>query len=212
MRKLLLVLTLLFTIASFGQKQKATLYFRDGTILDGLAKITPFNDIKFRENKNSKKNTYDSKLVYKLILEEKGRSTEYHYKIVFERLNPILLAVLLKGRLAVYRETQVNYDGSTSPILYITKDDSDLAHILGYTGFSDNSSLFKPDYNDLSNYGSKSNKFKKEILTYIEDCPDLVDKIKNDLYKRKSIDEVINFYNENCGGKLEESTNTEIKD
>jgi len=208
MRKLFLVFTLLFAIASFGQEAKgfymknknATIYFRDSTTLDGLAKITSFNDIKFRKNKKSKKITYNSKLVYKLIIHKKDIDIEYHYKIVFERPNPILLEIAVKGRLSLYRELQVYTYNSGSPVLYVTKDDSDFADIIGYT-----------------KSGSKSKKNIKELLSYIEDCPNLVDLIQNGKFKHKSIEEIIKYYNLHCvEKKIEEqkteSTNTEIKD
>ena len=206
-KKIIFLLVLFISVASFGQKakglymkkQKATLYFRDGTTLEGLAKITSFNDIKFIKNKKSKKITYNSKLVYKLIIHNKNVDIEFHYKIVFERPNPILLEVAVNGRLSLYRELQVSYYNASTPILYVAKNNSDFAYIIGHTSS-----------------GSTSNRSKKEILNYVEDCPSLVKLIQNKKYKSKNIEWIVKYYNEHCGkeniaSQKEESTNTEIK-
>lgn len=40
--------------------------------------------------------------------------------------------------------------------------------------------------------------FKKTASNYFKDCPSLVDKLKNKIFKKRDIEEVVTYYNTNC--------------
>ncbi len=67
-KKLLLTIVLISTILG-AQSQKATLYFRDGTELKGLAKlIRGGTEVKYRKDKKSKIIVYNSQKIDKITL------------------------------------------------------------------------------------------------------------------------------------------------
>ena len=65
MKRVLIIISLLFFIPTIAQKQEAILYLKDGSKLKGLAKIED-HKIKFRLNKGKKKQWYDHQSVIKL--------------------------------------------------------------------------------------------------------------------------------------------------
>ncbi len=63
MKKIIFILAFLVVLPMAAQKNEATLYFRDGTVIKGLAKIVPIgyiDKIKFRKKKGAKKLFYSS--------------------------------------------------------------------------------------------------------------------------------------------------------
>jgi len=199
MKKLLFTFTLLITLSSFGQKQKSTLFLRDGTTLEGLAKITPFNKIKFRATKKSKKVIYDSKTVKSIIIQEKkSKNVEYVYRVILDRDNPILLIPLKKGKITIYKEIQKNPGGTKITALYLSNKKEIIAHKLGYINFR-----IIPFIEKGIPFFSIFNNTKKSILKklnpFIKDCPIIVKKLNNNEFKRHNLIEIVQYYNENCG-------------
>ena len=103
MKKIITIICLCFLLKGIAQNKKATLYFKDGTILTGLAKKTDFNEIKFRINKESKNVKYDSRTISKMILNEGKVDVEYVYRTIPDRKNPVLLEPLEKGNITIYK-------------------------------------------------------------------------------------------------------------
>ncbi len=210
-KKIIFILAIFICIASFGQNQKATLYFRDGTIIEGLIKFTLFEDqIKFRKNKKSEKIIYDYKVLKKFETTEEGESVEYHYKInkSSRYITYPLVKLVEKGKKSLYSKQGWVYSAPMGPSGGVGQSYPVTIHYI-----SDNESDF------IYNISSKKvfrGKFKKAGAEYFKDCQSLSEKISSKELKYTDIVEIIKYYNENCGNKSEveensESTNTEIK-
>jgi len=200
-KKVFIIISLLFFIPIVAQKQKATLYFKDGTSLKGLAKFTIFgNEIKFRKEKGSERIIYDSQKIDKILIRKNDRDVMYQYKIIKNKNNPILLELIEAGKVTLYRDLKHRYsqgvpiadargNWSSNPSggtyytisnYYVSKDNEDFVFHLGSKG-----SFF-------------SKNFKKAASNYFKDCSVLVDKIQNKKFRKRDIVEIVEFYNENC--------------
>jgi len=180
-----------------AQNEKATLYFKDGTIQTGLAKITDFNEIKFRLNKDSKKVKYNSKTISKMVLNDGNIDIEYVYRTIPDRKNPVLLEPLEKGIITIYKENKNNVGGTISTFFYISKGNGNMAFKLGYVNYIFHSRIINP--NKRFDYNTKSRKILNKALSSFKDCPDLINKIKNPKFKKKGILKIVKYYNTNCG-------------
>lgn len=202
MKQLLFTLTLLITLSSFSQNQKATLFFRDGTSLEGLARITNFGDkIKFKKDKNSEKIIYNSQKVDKIVIRENDEDVTYQYKIIKNRKTPLLLEPLKEGKVTLYRDLKqgyspgmqmggygvggmgMNFGGGRSYSIssyYVSKDNGNIVIHLG-----DKGTIFTKN-------------FKKAASEYFKGCSELVKKIQSKEYRKRDVVEIVEYYNENC--------------
>lgn len=200
MKKLIILLIVLSSTISYSQRQKATLFFKDGTKIEGLAKITSFGDkIKFKKNKKSEKVFYNSQQIDKIVIRENDVDKTYQYKIIKNKNTPQLLEPLKEGKVTLYRDLKQGYNpgmsmggfgaggmtfggGSYSiSSYYVSKDGGNIVIHLGDSG-----TIFTKN-------------FKKAASEYFSDCAELVKKIETREYKKRHIVEIVEFYNENCG-------------
>ncbi|MEZ4852991.1 hypothetical protein [Flavobacterium sp.] len=47
-------------------------------------------------------------------------------------------------------------------------------------------------------FGYIGNSFKKFINNYFKDCQKLISKVENKEFKKKNLEEIVEFYNSNC--------------
>jgi len=194
MKKILFILAILVVLPLAAQKQEATLYFKDSTVLKGLAKITHSKSILFKKNKEDKKIEYTFEDLRSIEIKENKRSknfTIYCYKII-PKNGYTLLKQIEKGKVNLYMFFDVFHSSKSGPNgsmtmssssinrYYIAKDDKEIVTHLGSNGL-----LF-------------DKKFKKAASTYFKDCPELVTKIQKKKYKKKHIEELVKYYNEKC--------------
>ena len=57
--------------------------------------------------------------------------------------------------------------------------------------------LFEKYYADLVRYGKMN--FKNDMPVFVRKCPALVKLIQDKIYKRGDIEQIVSFYNANCG-------------
>lgn len=192
----------LLSLNCISQNQEAILYLRNGDTIHGLAKITDFGKIKFRYNKKSTKKKYDGKTLKKFEIYEKDtyQLVTYCYKLVQNKRffsNSVLMKLVTEGKINLYTMTST----VTAPIGFGSA---------GGMGFGMNiiSNSFDHYYVcrgnsdfviELATVGSFFGKnFIKAASEYFSDCPDLVKKIENKVYKKRDIEEIIRFYNAKC--------------
>lgn len=182
MKKLLFTLTLLITLSSFGQKQKATLFFKNGVILEGFAHFGSFNSkISYKKTKKSKKLFFDAKTINKIIVHSKKEDSEYHYRRIKGRNSYAFIKPTLKGKVT----------------LYIIKTESDQNH-KSITYFYVSKGV-NEDLKELRSSLRHWTNFKKIASNYFKDCPKLVKKIQSKEFRKRDIVEVVEYYNDNCG-------------
>ena len=194
MKKILIIISLLFFLPTIAQKQKAILFFKDGTELKGRAKISPTGKIKFRKSKGAEKQFFSSKELKSIIIREFDKDVVYKYKLIEERKTILLLEVLEEGKVTLYRTLRSGYvAGATGPNgipmgghsysisnYYVSKGNKNLVVHLGARG-----TIF-------------SKNFKEAASDYFKDCTTLVGKIQSKELKKRDIVEIVEFYNENC--------------
>lgn len=197
MKKIILFIgIILFSLNSNSQNQKATLYLKNGDTIQGLAYITAFGEIKFRNNKKSKKLIYSPDKIIKFELNERDSKNTYIYKSVqgeqrSSSLKPMIL--ITEGKIDLYRITE---SGASAPMgfgdmagmngsysrdtYYVSRDDSD-----NVTKLTTEGTLFGKN-------------FKKVASEYFFDCKILVYYIQKGIYRKRNIEDIVKFYNAKC--------------
>lgn len=222
MKKTLLLLLLFLTAYSISNAQSiipfvnkyknATIYFRDGTVKEGLGKITLLDDkIKFKANKKADKEIYDYRELDKITFKEKKEDKTYQYKI-FKKKNVKkpqypLLEIEVIGNFSLFSK-EVTYTASTPGFGGHSFSVGGNSFSTPATGGFNYSNTYKVYYITKKNSDEVYFIFDKKILggkfiksarKYFEDCPLLVEKINSKEFKRNDIIEIIEFYNKNCG-------------
>jgi hypothetical protein len=193
-KKILFIGILVFSLNCISQNKGATLYLRNGDTLRGLAKFTQ-GGVQFRYNKKSVKENFSDYEIKKIDIEEEGdNSITYRYKLVVNNQQmaiPMPMILIAKGKINLYRMTITNTNfgmfnktqmvtTNTFKHYYVCRNNSDVVTRIAIVGtFLDKN-------------------FIKTASKYFSDCEDLVKKIKNRYYKKKNIEEVVNFYNRKC--------------
>lgn len=193
----ILLLLFLFFISSnvFSQKKKCILYFNDNTTIEGLGKIRSDGAIKFKLNDDSDSKIYAADLIDKIKINENGLTQTYRYKK--EKGNfPLWLKVIVEGKVNLYKnDISGFYFGptgaagfgapmamSSGPVIYY------------YVSHEGDTEVFK-----ITSIGNFSKNFKKAASEFFKDCPVLVEKVNAKTFKKDDIEEVVHFYNKNCG-------------
>jgi len=152
-------------------------------------KYNPKNkEIKFKTVDGDKKTIKLSQLD-KIVSSGKKERHNYTEKYIkYSKSKSDLMTEIISGKVSLYQRSQTNVSGansmgmpstSTSISYYVKKEGQALAkYIKG---------------NNIA-YG----RFKTNAIKFFGDCEILVSKIKNNDYKRKHLEEIINFYNEEC--------------
>lgn len=192
MKKIIILLVLFIGISCLAQKQRATLYFKDGSELKGYAKITSSQKIKFRKKADERPQFFEHTKIDRIIFEVDHM--EYKYmNILGNSGSPRLLEIIKKGDLILYLNTTKSPTmytagggygggGSITFTYFVAKKGDDIATTIAYRG-------------------SITSGFKKKAIKYFSDCPILVEKIKTKYFKQKDIIKIVEFYNNNCTKK-----------
>lgn len=194
----ILVVCIFLNIPVMAQSQKATLYFKDGTQLTGLGKTISKRRVKFRKSSKTKPEKYSFSKLDKLVIHEDGDEKVYKEIKLMGKEDSIVLQEVLIGRLSLYKTES---HGQSPPFsgngfapgnagmaggnfysiqnYYVLKDGVDgVVHLTSSQFFGKN--------------------FKKGASAYFKDCPSLVEKIQTREYKKRDIEEIIKYYNNNC--------------
>ncbi|NQX82654.1 MAG: hypothetical protein HRT66_11775 [Flavobacteriaceae bacterium] len=202
MKKVIVLLLVLVCMQGFAQKQRSTLYLRDGTVLKGLSKIRSNNKVKFRVDRDSESKTYSYRDIDKIVINESGSMNTYQYKIIQRKNSNIsLMSVVCEGKLNLYKLSNT-----------YTTVHAGVPIGAGFGpgfggGFGSSNTIIKYYVGDsktdfvekISTLGSIFRKsFKKTASKYFKDCPSLVKLIKNKTYGRDDIEEIVRYYNDKC--------------
>ncbi len=199
MKKTVLFTLLLFIFSNVIAQNTISLTLKDGSVINGIGRISGLEKILLRKTENSENEFYDYKSVEKMTMyfDSDGSEENYEYKVIEGSGisgNVKLLEIILTGNVNLYR------DVSSGTTTYIANGAG--------TGFGISSSSKITYY--ISNTGSDiatdlrigntySNRFKTIAIKYFKSCPDLLEKINSKYFKRNGIGSVVKYYNENCG-------------
>ena len=191
---------LLLFLIGYGlsaQKTKATLTFKDGTVLEGLGKLTMDEKIKFRKAKKEKKVWYSlSDNLEKAMILEQGVWVTYVYKKVKDRTMGKVLREVLVGKVSLY--SRISSGTMMAPI---GGAGGGGAPMMMHSYSIENSYVRREGESQVTHLGSNqpfTKNFKKAASKYFEDCPVLVKKIQNKEYKKRHLKEIVSFYNRRC--------------
>ncbi len=177
----LLILFLLFSIFSFGQKIVYTITKKDGTEYKAKNFFTRNNFIELKLVSND-----NVEIPYQLLDEikytvrrgkNKGNIVVSKF-VKYSKNRGRMMRLLNYGKCEVFLYRDVS-SGRISMNFYVLRENENYATWLG-----------SKDLVSVMNY-------KKRALKYFKDCPLVIEKIKKK-FKRKKIPELVEFYNVNC--------------
>tara|TARA_R110002072_G_scaffold274791_3_gene435753 strand:+ start:5541 stop:6104 length:564 start_codon:yes stop_codon:yes gene_type:complete len=180
---LLLFFSLSFIV--FSQEKGHTIHTKSGATFFTKKYSTHKDDISFTSNKKRQNVSYSQldKIVYTGKKEKHNFIKKY---IQYSDNAGTLMVELVEGNVSLYTRSEMVATGSgpmgptfTNSITYYVKRTNE--KIAVNIGIND---LFKS--------------YKKTSTDFFSDCPKLVSKLENKEFKKKEIEEVVIFYNENC--------------
>ncbi len=223
MKQFILLIILLIGTNSYAQfgfnsYEKATLKLRNGKEIDGEAKITNDQEVKFK--KGNEKEIYDYRNLESFKLIRNGEMVSYTYKIITGK-KPRLLKIVREypGRinLFVFEYNHNNNSGAFNTVQTSQKmTPAGEINIVNNSGSAMNSGVslgVVNEYyvnkgsghevikigNDHPVFGKRH--FKKTINEFFKDCPEIIRKVNENEFRRAEMVSIVDFYNENCASK-----------
>jgi len=182
------------------QYEEATIHFHDGTSIKGYGKITSNYSIKFKTEKGSKPDIWTELMLKGITLHEDNLDILFLYVKVNRRKTIRLLEVIELGEISIFAEVSTN-------VLPFTV----FFNVGGSGSFPSNNLGLSTSYNNDVDFDlnvKKENqeainfttvfKFRKTASRFFENCPQIVDKLKDKTYKRVDVLEMVYYYNDYC--------------
>jgi hypothetical protein len=170
-----------YTITTKNGKTFTTKSYSEKTALK-------IKEIKFKTMDGDKKTLALSQIDKIVSTGKKDRHNFTQKYIKYSKSKSTLMTEVISGKASLYLRSQVSMGAptgmgapstNTNTSFYVLKEGQTIAkYIKG---------------NNID-YG----KFKNNALKFFSDCESLVTKIKNKKYKRKHLEEIVTYYNENC--------------
>jgi hypothetical protein len=182
--------------------QKATLFLINKDTLYGFARINDFNTVHFKKERSDKKVKFTHKKLVGLQLVKDNFIKNFKYKLLVGE-GPVLLKKNNEGVLKLYTQSSFVLDNEVTNVSN---------HGVFFSMNTGSGQLYEFKRYYLSKKGSKhsvikiwsdtngrSNKiFRKRIVKYFKDCKLLVAKIKQGVYQKWRINDIVRDYNRNC--------------
>jgi hypothetical protein len=177
----------------FGQTDQAKLIFIDETELEGYATIKK-NKILFRLTLKDIADEWDENMVKKIVFYGYNTVFIYEYLQINERDKPRLFEVVTEGEVTLYSDFTRDKNG------WNNWQDNIRSPMRSFNFFDGNVDM--PDIyikRDFEEYPVDLNhNFKNQIIDYFSDCEVLVEKIKTGKLRKTQINEIVDYYNDNC--------------
>jgi hypothetical protein len=188
MKKILLFITFLFCLNILGQKN-VTLYFRNGDSLKVISHINSGNSkIRYREKQKAKRITINYRKVLKAVQHYSGFNRTYVFKKKEGYEVPVILEQVYSGEVDLFKmdfTRNSNFGNgmtmsSNETEYYVSKKNSNIVTTFNASG------LFI------------ENGFRKKSTEFFKDCPEVVNKINDKIWKMKDIPEIVRYYDTEC--------------
>lgn len=183
---------------SFGQKTRAELIFKDGSLLEGIAEPIHSYNIKFKKDLNAKKQYFSFDEVDTLKVYYDLEPTIYVLVKIKKGYVPKVLELARSGKNVVHYRNILPV--KTLPVA-IPSNDGGSFMIGGGISRGTHSYVRKPYEEEAVHLASSnwiSKNFKNTASNFFSDCPELVEKIQNGEFKKRDLKEIIDFYNTKC--------------
>ncbi len=201
MKKLFLFLLLLSGTTVFAQYKSATLHLKGGNVLKGFVKVMTLRDgIKFKKTTSNKATIYAPEAINKFYLTEElteeMKPREYVYKISINSSFPVLLEVVISGKVSLYTRELLRPDlrgpNNTNDVPSFGTAGTITQYYIGVRG---------SDYAEKVADKSKLRyrQFKKIVLRSFNKCEKLTSIAKDKKkYKKHSVADIVKIYNKSC--------------
>jgi hypothetical protein len=186
-----------------AQNREVVIFFNDSTSLDGFGEVK--NDkIYFKLEQKDKPTVFDYNSVHAIHFVGYGFIEKYEYVKSDKYKKPKIMELVEKGKITLYMlPKQIIITNIVSDINYqVRKTNSD---------FNINENPNNP-VKFINEYFIKfpTNEtaidivfsFKKRVLRYFSDCPELIEKVNNKTFTKSTIPEMIYFYNDYCNDEF----------
>ncbi|WP_047546338.1 hypothetical protein [Psychroserpens sp. Hel_I_66] len=188
MKKIIIIITLCLSSVLYAQKEKGTIYFKDGSKKEGLVAINANHDITYKLTENSEKFLiYNASTVEKVQLE--GFATQY-YKTIENGLENTdrLVIKLIDGKVSLYKDFKETNNGKVN-LYFVEKDNEPLAQMYPAKSFAKSSD--------------------KVIKDYFQDCPQLIELLDKEAFRKDvkmkegrnsqlRLEAIVKYYNDKC--------------
>ncbi|MCR9181334.1 MAG: hypothetical protein NXH73_00260 [Flavobacteriaceae bacterium] len=185
MKNLFLLFFLSLSSIVICQEKGHTIYTKEGVTYFTKKYSTHKDDISFNSNKKRQNIPYSQidKIMYTGKKENQNFTKKYIY---YSEEAGTLMIELVDGIASLYKRSEIVVTGagpmgpttSSKTSFYVKRADEKIAVNIGIND------LFKS--------------YKKTSIDFFSDCPKLVSKLENKEFKKREIEEVVVFYNENC--------------
>ena len=196
----------LFSIFSNAQMYNAKVKLNSGQVISCKAKLISKNRLKIQRDNSTKKEIIHFKNISSLTISKGDIVNRYVYLQVKEKKfnkNPdkryevLREVVLSESKVSLFvKETEYyNQENLTNPGGF------ERGFPGGFYGQINNYYLKKADEDDVVHLGSNalfSKNFTNGIKAYFNDCIELINKVEQREFKNKDIQEIVEFYNNNC--------------
>lgn len=194
------IVSILFLFLSsfiFCQEREARILFLDSTSIKGFGEIKK-DKIYFRVDQDSEITIWDFEMAKGLLFEGYGFSEEYEYVKTSEKSKPVLMEVMERGNVNLYRDASYG-----------------LKMGIGFSAGSNGIGVGPVgDYKSVEDFYLKrpneaiatdlSKNFKKEAIAYFSDCKTLVEKIEKKEFRKTEIPDIVFYYNDYCDSEWKE--------
>ncbi|SDR65928.1 hypothetical protein [Christiangramia echinicola] len=211
MKKLILLLIILFTSKTFSQglqlrnspKIESEIIFKDGTKEKGLVRMSSsVFDIRFRESPEAEERKVDFEEVDKIITHPDSTNTRvFQYLDNYKHRYKMFAELIKKDEISIYinspNELELFYSDFD-----LRSAEEWMNDMRPKNGFS--LKIAKSEYLYLAKEDQilipveKRRKFTRKYLEYFSDCPEFVRAYKNEEISLKELSDFIEFYKETC--------------
>ena len=190
-----LVFCFMIGFLSYSQNKSCVIYFKDGTKVSGSGKLKSDGQVKFKLTEDSEKILYDSKLIDKVEINEEETKL-FRYKKV-DDLSSEWLEQLVEGKVCLYLTASTYFNpgssaggGMNGGFGRAAVSEGSTTFTYYYISYSGEEKVFK-----MATFGTINKGLKKTATAFFKDCPIMVEKLDNAIYKNDDIEGIVKFYN-----------------
>ena len=200
-KSIIFVLILIVNFA-FSQDQEATIFFNDGTAIEGFGSINK-NKIYFRASLNDKADSWFYDMVKGITFLGFQSIVKYEYVSLneFSKPEPQLLEVVEEGNVILYAKISESYMGAgfNSNGFNIQSNRIVTNNVVSYRSGRENvtTELYVKRANEKYPLSLNSS-FYSRTTKYFSDCDVLSKKIDKGEFSKSKILEIVQYYNDIC--------------
>ncbi len=175
-----------YTITTKNSKSYTTKKYTTKTALK-------IKEITFKTLDDEKKTIALSQIDKIVSTGKKDRHNFTEKYIKYSKSKSDLMTEVIKGKVSLYQRSQVTYKGNSGTTAINPTANTTNTNITYYVIKEDQPMAKYIKGNNIA-YG----RFKSNALKFFSDCESLVEKLKKNKYKRKHLEEIVTYYNEEC--------------